>query len=472
MLRKRTLNFGTWNTQSLSRKLMEVTSELKNQGIDVAVVTETKKKGEGSENLGHYDHFYSGVTKDKRAQQGISIFIRKNLRRYITSWEAINERLIKMNICLHGYKTTIIGVYGINEDALTQNKEEFFEHLNEEISKIGTSREIIIMGDMNSRVGKKDQDKIVGRYGEDTINDNGNRLINICNQNNLRIMNGFFQHRDIHKYTWSQHTKNLRSIIDYVITKQNKRIKIQDTRACRGATCGSDHHLVKAKILFPSRNVKTENIDSKDEIDTKPKGYNLDSLQHESTRILYQNRLDEKLKRNSFFGNTDELYNHIKESIQEAALEALGHNDINRRAKPYWWDPDIENDIEDKRQKYNKYLRTLKDVDKILYKAAQAKVRKKITQKKNESWDRKCTHLNTYIGGARSTESWRFIKSLRMNKKGNIISPIKIQQWEEHFKKLLVEDRKEFKAINNRQERIVTIGSPIRIDHKEVEEIL
>jgi hypothetical protein len=161
--------------------------------------TETKKKGEGSENLDHYDHFYSGVTKDKRAQQGISIFIRKNLRRYITSWEAINERLIKMNICLHGYKTTIIGVYGINEDALTQNKEEFFEHLNEEISKIGTSRKIIILGDMNSRVGKKDQDKIVGRYGEDTINDNGNRLINICNQNNLRIMNWFFQHRDIHK---------------------------------------------------------------------------------------------------------------------------------------------------------------------------------------------------------------------------------------------------------------------------------
>jgi hypothetical protein len=129
-------------------------------------------------------------------------------------------------------------------------------------------------------------------------------------------------------------------------------IRIQDTRACRGATCGSDHHLVKAKILFPSRNVKTENIDSKDEIDTKPKGYNLDSLQHESTRILYQNKLNEKLKRNSFFGNTDELYNHIKESIQEAPLEALGHNDINRRAKPYWWDPDIEKDIEDKRQKY------------------------------------------------------------------------------------------------------------------------
>lgn len=143
MLRKRTLKFGTWttHTQYLSRKLIEITSELKK--INVAVVTETKKKGEGSENLGYYDHFYSGVTKDKRAQQRISIFIRKCLRRYITSREAINERLIKINICLHGCKTTIIGSYGIN--ALIQDKEDFFEQLNEEISKIGTSREIIII---------------------------------------------------------------------------------------------------------------------------------------------------------------------------------------------------------------------------------------------------------------------------------------------------------------------------------------
>ncbi|XP_030747147.1 craniofacial development protein 2-like [Sitophilus oryzae] len=142
--------------------------------MDIVVLSETKKKGHGSENLGQ-----------------------KSLRRCITSWEPVSPRLIKMNLSLHGKNITIIGVYAVNDDTLVKDKEEFFEQLSYEISKIGQSREIILTGDLNSRIGKKLHDKIVGQFREATLNDNGNRLINICDQNNLRILNGFFQHRDI-----------------------------------------------------------------------------------------------------------------------------------------------------------------------------------------------------------------------------------------------------------------------------------
>lgn len=133
----------------------------------LAVVTETKKKGQGSENLGEYDHFYSGVPKEKRAQQGVSILISKKFRKFITSWEAVSERIIKMNITLYGNRLTIFGVYAVNDDALVSKKDEFFEHLHREISSIGRSREIIILGDLNGRTGAKTGDKAVGRYGED-----------------------------------------------------------------------------------------------------------------------------------------------------------------------------------------------------------------------------------------------------------------------------------------------------------------
>lgn len=76
---------GTWNVQGLSRKMNEVIYEMKRYNIDIAVATETKRKGQGSENLGDYDHFYSGIPKDKRAQQGVSLLIRKNLRKYIST---------------------------------------------------------------------------------------------------------------------------------------------------------------------------------------------------------------------------------------------------------------------------------------------------------------------------------------------------------------------------------------------------
>ena len=55
----------------------------------------------------------------------------------------------------------------------------------------------------------------------------------------------------MHKYTWEQHTKNLRTIIDYIITKQDLKLKIQDVTAYRGPNCGTDHKLlVFKKFLY------------------------------------------------------------------------------------------------------------------------------------------------------------------------------------------------------------------------------
>lgn len=41
----------------------EIIKVIKNLTIDIAVITETKKIGQGSENLGYCDHFYSGISK-------------------------------------------------------------------------------------------------------------------------------------------------------------------------------------------------------------------------------------------------------------------------------------------------------------------------------------------------------------------------------------------------------------------------
>ncbi|XP_056635532.1 craniofacial development protein 2-like [Diorhabda sublineata] len=171
------MNLGTWNVQGLSTKINEVLREIRQLNMDIVVLTETKKKGQGSEN--HYDHFYSGISKDKRAQKGVSILIKKSLRKYVSSWEAVNQRIIKINIAICGNKTTVIGTYGVNEDDTVNNKDDYFECLSEEISKVGTSREVIILGDLNARTGKKIDDQIVGRFGEEVTNDNGNRLITL-----------------------------------------------------------------------------------------------------------------------------------------------------------------------------------------------------------------------------------------------------------------------------------------------------
>ena len=84
--------------------------------------------------------------------------------------------------------------------------------------------------------GKKTKNLVVGPFGEEVTNDNGVKLIDICEQNSLTILNGYFKHKRIHQYTWHQDTKDLRSIIDYIITRQNSSLKFQDVRVFRGMT--------------------------------------------------------------------------------------------------------------------------------------------------------------------------------------------------------------------------------------------
>jgi PII-like signaling protein len=121
------------------------------------------------------------------------------------------------------------------------------------------------MGDMNKRSGRKREDIVVGNFGEDMVNDNGERLIELCTQTLLKIWNGFFNHKNIHKYTWEQHTTNLRTIIDYIKTKQDLKLKIQKVRAYRGPNCGTDHKLLVAKILFPYMHTTTDEQKTKEE---------------------------------------------------------------------------------------------------------------------------------------------------------------------------------------------------------------
>ena len=183
--------------------------------------------------------------------------------------------------------------------------------------------------------------------------------------------------------------------------------------------------------------------------------YNIESLQHPSVRALYGRRLDEKLgeARDS---DTEGQYQFLKDCIHSAAMEALGVSENNGKSKeqPYWWDEQIEREIKDKREKYHRFLSSRKAEDKTSYRHAQARVRRLITEKKNESWERSCSRLDAYLGGRKSAESWKLLKGLRRDMKRDIISPISVEKLEDHFKNLLTERRPEFQYESTKTECI------------------
>jgi hemerythrin superfamily protein len=180
----------------------------------------------------------------------------------------------------------------------------------------------------------------VGPFQEEVINDNGDKLIDVCEQNSLRILNRYFKQKRTHQYTWHQDTQDLTSIIDYIIARQNSSLKFQN-RVFRGMTVGSDHCLVNAKILFlygkNNANERRENTtDCALEILHLPL-YNTDSLRDENISFLYKKRLDEKLGESNF-ESTEGCYQHLVKCIHQAAKEVLGAKVLRSNTKPfYYW---------------------------------------------------------------------------------------------------------------------------------------
>jgi hypothetical protein len=76
----------------------------------------------------------------------------------------------------------VIGTYAPTNDLASVRKGNFWDTLRDIPEEIKRIKVIIIMGDMNARVGCGNKSKAVGKFGEEIKNDNGDRLVSICEQ--------------------------------------------------------------------------------------------------------------------------------------------------------------------------------------------------------------------------------------------------------------------------------------------------
>lgn len=423
--------------------MKDIIREINKRDLHIVTLTETKRKGSGLEECGNFVHIYTGVPKEERAAKGVSMLIHKTLKNKITNWEAVNDRIISVNLNHRGHKITAIGIYAPTNDADATVKDDFFGCLDDILTSTGNQREVILMGDLNSRVGKKNNNLIVGQFGEDTLNDNGERLVSICQQHSLKIMNGFFQHKDIHKFTWHQETRQLRSIIDYIIMRQNSKLMCQDVRVLRGSECGSDHFLIRGKIKVPFNKATTSNVNTSTIVSTtKSQRYRIELFKEQSIKMLYQSRLNQKLDEDLLSSPTIDLYSHLVTSVENAAMEALGTYGEGVKKISEDWSDELEEQKIKKQKLFQKWLSTGSPDDREAYRRELTTFKRLHNIEKNKSWDRKCSEINSHIGGSRSSEAWKVIDTLRSNRVTKVNLPIiNITNWRTHYERELREER-------------------------------
>ena len=118
-------------------------------------------------------------------------------------WNPISQRIVTARFETKFQNTTVIKVYAPTNEAQEIEKEDFYNALQYVVDKI-PKRDILIMGDLNAKVGSEriGREREIGPHGIGNINENGELFADFCAVNRLVIGGTLFPHKNCHKITW------------------------------------------------------------------------------------------------------------------------------------------------------------------------------------------------------------------------------------------------------------------------------
>ena len=176
-------------------------------------------------------------------------------------WICESERLM-VRLRIDGRWVTLAQVYAPTDDSRDEIKDSFNKSLEEMLVFVAKHDHLVLMGDFHATVGRDvtTWGEVIDRHGEAAMNGNGQRLLRLCAMNELVVLNTFYQHKDIHKFTWESKGRGLKSVIDYFIMRKVLRPGVADVKVIRGAEAGSDHYLVLMRVNLKVRKPTHEEV--------------------------------------------------------------------------------------------------------------------------------------------------------------------------------------------------------------------
>ena len=100
---------------------------------------------------------------------------------------------------------------------------------------------VVVLGDLNTRVDDGEVEGVVGKDGVPGRNESGERLLNMCVEQELVVSNSFFKKKLINKFTWMRvaHGRVVdRALMDYVLIAKRMIGRVEDVHEFRSVSIG------------------------------------------------------------------------------------------------------------------------------------------------------------------------------------------------------------------------------------------
>ena len=457
------MTVATWNVRSMLQpgKMIEIANEGKKFGINIMALQEIRWMGKGKIDKKDFSMYYSGP-ESRTGLYGTGFIIDAHTRKSFIGFKPVNDRICKIRLKGHFRNISIISAYAPTEESREEDKEKFYDDLYRECERVQKYDLLIVLGDFNAKIGTEDFVKqVAGKYTlHDETNENGKLLSHFATAQNLIIQSTCFSHKRIHKGTWKAPGSNIVNQIDHILVSRRHRSSVIDVRSARGPNCDSDHYMVK--MIIRERISKIVN-----RCENKRIKWNIDKLKEESHRKIYQETLENKLKKQTNIAqdNNDSRdlvnngWNTIKQAIIETTKESIGEKTRSRNEQ--WFDGECREAINQKNKDRLHMLQRETRIACDKYKESR-RIANKIIRKKKKMFLKNEIELVEALHS--QNENRKFYQAVKkMNKgftpclqickdgNGNIISDRQevIERWTEYFEKItrrndLITERMEY----------------------------
>ena len=427
-------------------KAAQIAREMERYRLDLLGLSEIRWTGAGRIKMGNgYTMIYAG--EESEHQRGVAIMMSQNTQKCLMEWTAISSRIITARFYSRFKNTTIIQVYAPTNETTDDEKDEFYEQLQRTFDTCNRHDIVIVMGDLNAKVGddNKDVEGIMGKHGLGNINDNGERLCDFCSMNGLVITGTCFPHRTTHKATWVSPDGRTQNQIDHMMIRKEWRRSVEDTRVYRGADAASDHFLLIMKIkLKLHRNPDRAKTNAR--LDTH-------KLENEMFKSKFSVELRNRFAALEVEENINEDCMQMEKIYIETAEKVLGR--VKKKNKQ-WLREETWKEIDQRQMIHDKIHCTkserIKSKLRVEYKVKDREVKRRAKEDKRAWLEQLGNEAEKYAENGRNRELYQTAKKITnkrqrqvaaiKNKRGETIKDknARLERWAEHFEEVLVRE--------------------------------
>ena len=454
-------------------KRCEIGRMFERRKLDVLALNETKMKGKGDVMFGRVRGRISGV-EGGRGREGVALLVNEELRQCVKEWKEVSSRLMWVKVKVGCETWVFVSAYGPGSERTDEERERFYRDLNACVEKMGRVGYVVVLGDLNARVGDIPVPGVIGSYGVPGRNESGECLLEMCVERELVIGNTWFSKKDIHKYTWVRVANGRiieRALMDYVLVHKSVSERMLDVNVLRGESGGiSDHYLVEGRLRVGGRWRKRRRVEGKQVLKV--------SVLNDSVRKReYQEKLQEiwDVVKEKPVEGVEEEWKCFKEGVLGCAREVCGMRKLcgQLRKGSEWWNEEVSVAVKDKRKIFEEWLQKGSAELYERYKRKRVEVKRKVRTAKrraDEKWGRSLTENFERD----KKKFWKEVKRVRGGESGReervkdvdgnlLVEGEQVRErWAQYFRELLnVED--------DREAVIVAVGNNRRVTRMEEE---